>query len=114
MIDAAQPAPVRWCREQFREDGQFEGRSIMTVGEVLGAAERSRTAPRDVNHKWAAAALEAEGFIKGEKLRVRLGKEVLRLWIRDRSSLVAQLSPAQLKERYQAERGDTTQSEEFA
>jgi Family of unknown function (DUF5906) len=106
MIDLTQPAPLRWCRELFHEGGRFEDRTIITVNEIMGAAH-ARNAPRDVNHKWIAQALTAEGFHTDDQLRVRvrIGGEKLRLWIRDPSGLLAQLSLDALKERYRAEAG---------
>jgi Family of unknown function (DUF5906) len=63
MIDLTQPAPLRWCRELLREGGDFEDRKIVAAREIVGVADRSRgNASRDVNAKWALAALKAEGF----------------------------------------------------
>jgi hypothetical protein len=104
MIDQAQPAPLRWCREQLREDGRFDDRKLMTVREIVDAADRSRsTASRDVNEKWALAALKAEGFTSLEQ--VRDGKDRRRLWVRGPSELFAQLTPAELLRRYREEAG---------
>jgi hypothetical protein len=70
MIDLARPGPLRWCKEQLREGGLFEDREIMTVQELVQAAERSRAnASRDVNATWAADALTAEGFTRVKQAR---------------------------------------------
>jgi hypothetical protein len=103
MIDQSQPRAVRWCREQFREGGQFEGRTIITADEVASAAPL-RIAD-DLNHKRLATALGAEGYQTADNLRVRNGKDLLRLWVRDPSGLLMQLSPAALRERHRAEAG---------
>jgi hypothetical protein len=62
MIRSARPAALRWCLSLFEEGGPFDGRTIITVGEVLGEFARSRTAPKDVNHKWASEALREAKF----------------------------------------------------
>jgi hypothetical protein len=103
MIRNAEPAPVRWCRNLFREGGAFDGRTIVAMGEIT----QRRTAPRDVTHMTARAALVSEGFVTNDRLQVRVGKEgVKRLWIRDPGGLLAQLGPAQLSERYLAEKAE--------
>jgi hypothetical protein len=119
MIRNALPLAVRWCLNQFEEGGPFEGRTVITIGDILSEFERSRTAPRDMNSKWAASALGEAGFTTNDKLRVRIEKEIKRLWINDPSGLMAQLSPDKLKERYLTEqlarKGDrSTAEEDFA
>jgi hypothetical protein len=106
VIRSALPPPLRWCLSLFEEGGPFEGRTIITVGEILVEFERSRTAPKDVNHKWASEALREAGFQTGDHLQVRLKDGVKRLWIGN--PLLAQLKPDQLRERYEAERSSRT------
>jgi hypothetical protein len=102
MIDLAQPAPVRWCREQLREGGLFEDRDIVTASEIVRAPDRSRSnASREVNDKWAIAALKAERFISLD--RVRDGKDRWRFWVSNQ--LLAQLPSAELIKRYRKQAG---------
>jgi hypothetical protein len=102
MIDQAGSAPLRWCRDALREGGKFEDRKIVAAREIVDAAEKSRSnASREVNMKWALAALKAEGFTSLE--RMRDGKDLWRLWVRN--PLLAQLPKDELVERYRAEVG---------
>jgi hypothetical protein len=102
MIRNALPAPVRWCLALFEEGGVFEGRTIITVGEILDEFERSRTAPKDVNRQHVSEALREAGFRTSDQLQVRFKDGTKRLWISN--SLLAQLKADQLRERYEAEK----------
>jgi hypothetical protein len=63
MVMATETAPLRWCRDLFRDDGEFEGREIMSAGEIEQLAYRSKNNDaRNVNSKWAVRALQAQGF----------------------------------------------------
>jgi hypothetical protein len=97
MIDLTQPLPLQWCKEQLREDGQFENRGYVSAQDLVQAADRSRSnASRGVNKEWAWAALEAEGFT--ELKQIHDGKYFWRLWARN--PLLAQLSRDEIKRRW--------------
>ncbi len=89
MIRSALPPPLRWCLGLLEEGGPFESRTIITVGEILVEFERSRTAPKGVNHKWASEALKEAGFMTNDKLQVRVRDGAKRLWIKTQSALGA-------------------------
>jgi hypothetical protein len=104
MIDLTQSPALRWCRELLRDGGRFEDRKILAAREIVDAADNSRSkASRDVNPKWALAALKAEGFTSLDQMRD--GKVRWRLWVRGPSELLAQLPPAELIRRYREEAG---------
>jgi hypothetical protein len=106
MIDQAQPAGVRWVREQFAEGGAFTGRSIVTATELTRTTEQQWNAPADLNSKHVLSAFRLEGFKPAH--RVRIGKDMRQLWAKDGSPLLAQLSAEKMRERYLAEMGDGT------
>lgn len=103
MISLAMPKPVRWLRDLFVDTGMFAGRSVLTVGELLRAANQDFSAPEAVNPKYAAKALRAEGFDRHEQHRVRIDGDVRQLWLRDPSGLLGKLSTDQIRDRYLAE-----------
>jgi hypothetical protein len=111
MIRNALPGPVRWCLNLFEEGGIFKGRTIITVGEILDEFERSRTAPKGVNHQHASEALREAGFQTSDQLQVRFKDGVKRLWISN--PLLAQLKADQLRERYEAQKSSRAE-EDFA
>jgi hypothetical protein len=94
MLDASQPAPVRWIRELFAENGKFASRTVVTIGEFLD--DFSLGPPQGLNAKYAARALKAEGFKQGP--RIKIGGDARQLWLRDTSG-----TGDELRERYLAE-----------
>jgi hypothetical protein len=103
MINQTMPQPVRWVRDLFVDGGMFVGRTVLTVGELLRAANRDDNAPQAVNHKYVATALRAEGFHKHDHHRGRIDGKVRQLWVRDPSGLLIKLSADQIRERYLSE-----------
>jgi hypothetical protein len=105
MLDTAQPAPVRWLRDQFSDGGAFAARTVMTVGELLATEDFS--APVGINVRHATAVLKLEGFRPAQRLRIRQGDDPQQLWARDPSGLIGQLPPDKLRDRYIAETSPT-------
>jgi hypothetical protein len=97
MLDHSQPAPIRWCCGQLREDGEFEDRTVMSASDLVRASARSKNSgARDVSDKGAVAALKAEGFRKVPQKRN--GKGFLRLWVRGKKAdLLLQLAASNPK-----------------
>jgi hypothetical protein len=102
MINLSMPKPVRWLRDLFVDGGMFAGRSVLTVGDLLRAADQDFSAP-DVNNKYAATALRAEGFEKHDYHRTRINGDVRQPWVRDPSGLLSKLSADKIRERYLSE-----------
>jgi hypothetical protein len=100
MINLSMPKPVRWLRDLFVDGGMFAGRSVLIVGELLRAAYQDYNAPPDVNAKYAARALRAEGFEKHDHHRSRINGVARQPWVRDPSGLLSKLSADQIRERY--------------
>jgi Family of unknown function (DUF5906)/Bifunctional DNA primase/polymerase, N-terminal len=100
MLEASQPAPVRWLRELLGK--AFAGRTVVTVGEVLKHAAQQDWAHQDINAKNVMAALKAEGFTRAH--RVRVGRDMLPLWTR---GAAAALDQDKMREQYLAESAAT-------
>jgi hypothetical protein len=103
MINVTMPKPVRWLRDLFVDGGIFADRRVITIGEMMRAADQDFTTPPSVNPKHAATALRAEGFEKLDHHRVRIDGDVRQLWVRDPSRLLGKLSGDQIRERYLSE-----------
>lgn len=81
MLDASQPAPVRWVREQLRDGGALAQRRVVTVPELQLRARQDWTGPQqEIRDKQVMVALKAEGFKAAH--RVRLGNSMRQLWAR--------------------------------
>lgn len=100
MLDTAQPAPVRWLRDQFSDGGAFGARTVVTVSELLAAEDFS--APDGINVRHATAVLKLEGFRPAHRLRIHQG-DPQQLWARDPSGLIGQLPADKLRDRYISE-----------
>lgn len=105
MLDTAQPAPVRWLRDQFSDGGAFAARTVLTVSELLATEDFS--APGGINIRHATAVLRLEGFRPAQRLRLRQGDDPQQLWARDPSGLIGQLPADKLRDRYIAETSPT-------
>jgi hypothetical protein len=106
MIEHALPKAVRWLREQFREGGSLVSRTMVTVGDVMavaGTAARDGLAISSRSH--VPAALTAEGFTRGPRIRLRPGEDQQQLWAKGSPELLAQLPQDKLKDKYNAEAG---------
>jgi Family of unknown function (DUF5906) len=100
MLEASQPAPVRWLRELLGK--AFAGRAVVTVGEILKRATQQDWAHQDINAKNVMAALKVEGFTRAH--RVRVGRDMLPLWTR---GAAAALDQDKMREQYLAESAAT-------
>jgi hypothetical protein len=98
MLEASQPAPVRWVRGLFAEGDAFADRTVVTISEL---PLNDFHAPPGLNPKYAATALKAEGF--RQALRVKINGDARQLWVRDVSGAAAAQSSDELRERYLAE-----------
>jgi hypothetical protein len=101
MLEQSQPAPVRWLRDQLREGGEFAARMVMAVCELLKAADQDFNAPQGLNDRHVMVALKGEGFKAAH--RVRIGRDMRPLWVRDPLSALGRLSADQLRDRYISE-----------
>lgn len=104
MLDASQPAPVRWLREQLRDGGSFAQRCVLTVGDLVSAAKSNWDAPTQwPTEKQAVGALKAEGFKVAH--RVRIGNAMASLWAR---GLAGTVTADAMRAQYQTESGRET------
>lgn len=73
MLEASQPAPVRWMRDQLREGGKLAHRTALTTEELKNAANGDWEAPtQNASDQQAMAALRAEGFKAAHRVRLTL------------------------------------------
>ncbi|MGE4257249.1 MAG: primase-helicase family protein [Xanthobacteraceae bacterium] len=103
MISSAMPPGSRWVRDQFVDGETFAGRTVLTIGEVLRAANQDFSASQCVNHRNAATALRAEGFMKYGRHRAKIDGDVRQLWVRDPSGQLKKSSADEIRERYVVE-----------
>jgi hypothetical protein len=104
MIELAKPAPVRWCIDQLREGGRFEGRTIVAVRELEELAEGSRNrASREVTDQRVRQAFHEEKFTNLGQVGGR-GDGRPRLW--SRNPMHAHLPSDQILKRWREERGE--------
>jgi hypothetical protein len=105
MLEQSQPAPVRYLRSLFGEGKPFDGRTIITSGEVSRHADQDWNAPQGINSKNIMAVLRAQGFRPAHK--VRIGADTPVLWARDQHGGVAadQMRDVYLVEREGGQKG---------
>jgi Family of unknown function (DUF5906) len=102
MLEYSQPAQVRWLLKEFTEGGAFATRTLVIAEDLLSrACQRANedfTAPTNINYKHIAAALKAEGFKKGP--RIKIDGDARQLWVRDPDGILPRLSIDQVRDKY--------------
>ena len=102
MLEASQPKPVRFLREQLREGGRLAGRAVLTAEELMIIANGDYDAPPQratVQH--SMTALRAEGFKSAHRVRLdNVGMKTL--WAR---GLDGAMTADAMRKLYVKERG---------
>lgn len=108
MQEQSLPPAVRWVRTLIAEGGELSGRTVWTVPALLKEATKvansdfSAPASTSLNHKSIASALKLAGFKQTH--RARIDGADANVWTRDPSGEMAPWSPAQIRDRYEAEK----------
>lgn len=101
MVDQSQPAPVRWLRDLLSDAGLFSDRTVMTIDELCKAADKDWSAPHNIDHKSAMAALRGTQFKAAHRVRLKDGMR--QLWAR---GLPGTVTADEMRNRYLAEFGN--------